>query len=261
MREVCAPAGAGLGKLQGLLGTGAPADNDPAARHEPSLAHQRRFSETYVSPSETTTPLKPAGAATGCARRLPVLAELGRVGRSGGSVRGGVAVDRARVWARAAGQRASRRDCLVVDRPDIERTHLLWPATASRRAATALGQPHVPAQRLCRAARKVPIATGIIRRRPAGAETQLTPPSVASPGRARIGQARGWMCNRDLLSATGRPPTRSLGIGGPLTAGKPGGRHRAACSGPARAAREGSTCLAELLHPAVPVGTVTVLDA
>src|SRR5689334_20727822 len=53
MREVCAPAGAGLAKLRGLLGAGAPADNDPAARHAPSLAHAIRSRETHVSLSET----------------------------------------------------------------------------------------------------------------------------------------------------------------------------------------------------------------
>src|SRR6516225_8185683 len=36
MREVCAPTGAGLGKLRGLLGASAPADNNPA-KHVASL--------------------------------------------------------------------------------------------------------------------------------------------------------------------------------------------------------------------------------
>src|SRR2546429_9950659 len=58
MREVCASA---VRAVQlALLSADAPADNNPAARHNHSLAHQQRHRETTVSLSGTPAPLIPA---------------------------------------------------------------------------------------------------------------------------------------------------------------------------------------------------------
>ena len=54
MRRGCGAAGRrGLGSSGPWPGAGAPADNDPAARHAPSVAQAIRSGETHVSPSET----------------------------------------------------------------------------------------------------------------------------------------------------------------------------------------------------------------
>src|SRR5262249_43158783 len=62
MREVCAPTGAALGNSGSLLRASAPADNNPAARHGPSLAQARhRTKRTSHHPRQ----LLPARAEAG----------------------------------------------------------------------------------------------------------------------------------------------------------------------------------------------------